>query len=82
MPKPTYEELESRVARLHHDYYSQKRRADALYAKLRSLENAVRSTIVVGEQIDADALYRLRKRVPDKPKPTLRQLHSRRMGVR
>jgi len=77
MAKPTYEELELQVSQLHHRWFTQKHRADNLYDKLRRLEGKVRTTIVVGEHVDSDELYQLRRMVPNRPRPTLRELRRK-----
>lgn len=71
--RETYEQLEESRSRLAYTLDYTRRERNSLYNRLRALENAVRSTIVVGERVDPDALYRLRQRVPNKPLPTLRQ---------
>lgn len=78
----TREQLESARARLAHEASYLRRDRDKLYDKLRRLENKVRSTIVIGEQIDTDGLYELHRMVPAKPRPTRRQMHNRKMGLR
>ena len=72
MPE-TREQLENSRARLAHENGHLRRTNKSLYNKLRRLENKVRNTIVVGERVDHDELYALRKMVPAKPRSTKRK---------
>lgn len=67
----TRDQLESHRARLAHEVSGLRRDRINLHNRLRRLENKVRSTIVIGERIDADGLYALRQMVPNKPRKKL-----------
>jgi len=56
------------LGRLSHELGSHRRAAEKWYEKNRLLENTIRRVIVVGERVDMDALYKLRQRVPNKPR--------------
>lgn len=73
---PTYGELEVSLSMARLRLSHAEKRANANYDKLRRLENRIRSTIVVGEHVDTDALYALRISVPTKPRPTLTELRK------
>jgi len=64
----TREQLEIHRARLVHQNVALRQRNRYLHNRLRLLENAIRSAIVVGERVNMDALYQLRQRVPVKPR--------------
>jgi hypothetical protein len=84
MPRRTLDEAETMIARQHSELRGHKLRADKFYMRTRTLEVAIKKH--ARRECDCkgpgECLTRLVALTPANDRPSLRQLHNRRMGVR
>jgi hypothetical protein len=79
MPRPTYEELQEQVARLHSQMHSYRRSSERWYNRTRSLEAAIKKHArrECGCKGTGECLTRLVARTPVNDRPSLRQMRNK-----